>query len=147
MTHFAAETFRMPRCIHSFDDSSNDEFSTFATARCIQDVETMFAIFSGFKFVEQTIGEWTETLGTTELKMYLKIIFWILSKTYQKHSGCHNSPLELTILALGSKPTSHRVQHMLSILTILKFKKSHKIRFCLSVRAFPLTDLYETLHA
>ena len=68
MTHFAAETFRMPRCIHSFDNSSNDEFSTFATARCIQDVETMFAIFSGFKFVEQTIGEWTETLGTTELK-------------------------------------------------------------------------------
>ena len=84
MTHFAAKTFGMPRSVHSFDNSSDDEFSTFGTTRGIQNVEAMLAIFSVFKFVEQSIGEWTEALGTTEMKKRIELKKFYLNWTFGK---------------------------------------------------------------
>ena len=58
----ATKTFRMPIRIHGFDDSSDDEFATFATAGSEQYLKIVFAIFSSFEFVKRTIRKRSETL-------------------------------------------------------------------------------------
>jgi hypothetical protein len=64
MAHFTTETFWMPGSHHCLDDSTNNKFSTFATAGSKENMEIMFTVFSAFKFVENPFREWTETLGT-----------------------------------------------------------------------------------
>jgi hypothetical protein len=56
----------MPRSRHCLDDTSNDEFTTFTTTGCEQNLKVMFTVFATFKLVEKTVREWPETLRASE---------------------------------------------------------------------------------
>ena len=105
----------------------------------------MLAIFSSFKFIEYTVWKWPETLGATgnmQIQRYYQLIClntvgkfkpnnnyliqqkWISLgqdyNTHTKHFGWNNSPLELTIFAFGSNPSSQRAHAILSMFMILQ---------------------------
>lgn len=64
VTPLASKTLRMPIGSHRFDDTTNNEIIALVAARREQDVEVFLAILSTFEFVEDTILELSEALGT-----------------------------------------------------------------------------------
>jgi hypothetical protein len=67
LTTFTSETERMPIVVHCFDDSANDEFSTFSTTGSIEDIEVMFTVLSSLELVEDCIfSKGLKALGTHE---------------------------------------------------------------------------------
>lgn len=67
LTTFTPEAKRMPVVVQGFDDSSNNEFSTFCTTGSIKNLEVVFAVLSSFKLVKDGIlSKGLEALGTNE---------------------------------------------------------------------------------
>lgn len=67
MTDFTREAERMPVVVHRFDDSSDDEFTAFSAAGCIQDVKVMLTVLPALELVEDGIlSKGLKALGTHE---------------------------------------------------------------------------------
>lgn len=65
-TFFATETVWMPVWIHGLYNSTDDESSTLIAAWREEDLKIVFAIFSSFEFIKDTIFKLLETLSTPE---------------------------------------------------------------------------------
>lgn len=62
--NLALETLGVPVVVHGFDNSTNDELATLATAGGEKDVEVMLAVLAALKLIEDTFGKWPEALAT-----------------------------------------------------------------------------------
>lgn len=64
-THLTPETLRMPTGGHRLNHSTDDKFTAFIATGCKKDMEITFTVFTTLEFIEDTILEWTEALGTS----------------------------------------------------------------------------------
>lgn len=72
----------MPVGVHRFDNATNHELTTLATARGEQHMEVMFTVLPALKLVEHTVGEGAETLRTPMYVLQVDIHLVILIEIY-----------------------------------------------------------------
>lgn len=63
LAHVTQEAFDVPISIHGFNNTSDNKFAAFATARCKKDMKVMLTVLTTFKFVKNSISKFLETLG------------------------------------------------------------------------------------
>lgn len=114
------EALRMPARLHRLDDTPDDDFVALVAEWRVEDSEILLAVLAALELVEDSILEGSEALRAPKSEEFSLITSAssLIELTYTKHWMCHSCPLELTIFSWASKPSSHRVQDIVSKLML-----------------------------
>lgn len=118
-TQLATEALRMPTGLHGLNDTADYNVATLVAKRSVENSKILFAVFATLELVEDSVLERAKALRTPTRDETDNIYIAIKNfNTYTKHWMCHNCPFELTIFSWASKPSSHRVQDIVSKLML-----------------------------
>lgn len=125
----ATEAFRMPTCLHGFDDTSNDNVSALVAERSVKNSKIPFTILATFEFVENSVLKRAEALSApTSKKIYFSPLL-INQMWVNLHKALNMPQLSVRVddLLLSFKPlvatsAGHRFQAHVGVASNAKIR-------------------------